>query len=111
MEKGLFRHRGHLRANDRLPRDEFKATMAALHKAIDGPIAKLKAMQGALRRMADGGLPPSVDSPAMRRCLMNRKDDIWTHSIKHLTRLRYNTGRYFLKRLLFPLREYITEPT
>jgi len=61
--------------------------------------------------MAGGGLHPSVDSPTMRRCFKNRRDDVWTHSIKHLVQLRYNTGRHFLKRLLFPLREHITKPT
>ena len=61
--------------------------------------------------MAEGGLHPSVDSPAMRRCFKNRRDDVWTQSIKHLVRLRNDNGRNFLKRLLFPLRGYITEPT
>jgi len=39
MEKGLFRHRGHLHPDALLPLDEFKATMAALHEMIDGRIA------------------------------------------------------------------------
>jgi len=103
MEEGLFRHHGHLGAGDLLPREEFKATMAAVHEMIDGLIDKLKHMQGMLQRIAAGGLHASVDSPTMRRCLQNRKNNLWTYSIKHLVQLRTNTNRYFLKRLLFPL--------